>query len=559
MMTLFSRYSLSTLFAGFIVLQIPIALFLAHIAGNSLLLVGIGATAFACVAVIGALFFDKRVNGYVIGLTYMSMTALQVTALTGNPMQVDMHLFFMAGLALLASFRSQRVILASAGAVAVHHAIFNFAAPDLVYPGGTNIIRLVLHATVLCVETVGLTMIINGINQRSAEVELRAQEAASARKQAEEEAMALTVTLQELEEAREASDRANAHRIELEAERQRYADEQAEVVSSLATGLKTLASGDLTYRLQTVFADRYEGLRTDFNNAVSSLEGVLLRLLASSGNIRITTTEINRATDDLSIRTERQATTLEETAVALDQLTVTVRQSADGANEANRVVASAREEAKKSGEVVRSAVNAMDAISESATQIGRITTVIDEIAFQTNLLALNAGVEAARAGDAGRGFAVVATEVRALAQRSAEAAKEIDGFIRASTRQVKSGVGLVGQAGDTLQQIAENVEQISSMVSEIAHASQEQATGLTQINTAVNQMDQVTQQNAAMVEQTSAASHNLAGEAEELAILLGNFKLGRDADARHQQNDDNHFHGEDDWLRQRIGSRMVGS
>jgi methyl-accepting chemotaxis protein len=173
---------------------------------------------------------------------------------------------------------------------------------------------------------------------------------------------------------------------------------------------------------------------------------------------------------------------------------------------------------------VRDAVAAMSAIEDSAKRISQIIGVIDEIAFQTNLLALNAGVEAARAGEAGRGFAVVASEVRALAQRSSEAAKEIKTLINASSQQVESGVDLVSRTGDALRDIVTGVEQIVGLVAEISASTQEQATGLAQVNTAINQMDQVTQQNAAMVEESTAASQSLANEAGELAHLVSQFK-----------------------------------
>ena len=190
------------------------------------------------------------------------------------------------------------------------------------------------------------------------------------------------------------------------------------------------------------------------------------------------------------------------------------------------MVVSATSEAEAGGEVVARAVFAMGQIEQSAQQMGQIIGVIDEIAFQTNLLALNAGVEAARAGDAGKGFAVVASEVRALAQRSAEAAKEIKTLINASSAQVGQGVSLVADTGKALQLIVSQVAEINGIVTEIAASAQEQAVGLQQVNTAVNQMDQVTQQNAAMVEESTAASHSLAGEAVELARLIGQFKTG---------------------------------
>ena len=209
----------------------------------------------------------------------------------------------------------------------------------------------------------------------------------------------------------------------------------------------------------------------------------------------------------------------------MDQLTATVRRSAQGAQQAAELVARARAEARQSGEVVRGAVTAMGGIESSSAEIAQIIGVIDEIAFQTNLLALNAGVEAARAGDAGRGFAVVAQEVRALAQRSADAAKEIKSLISSSTTQVGRGVKLVGEAGQSLTGIVSKVAEIDSLIADIALSSREQATGLNEVNAAVNQMDQVTQQNAAMVEQSTAASVALKHEALELARLVGRFTL----------------------------------
>ncbi|MDE1906832.1 MAG: methyl-accepting chemotaxis protein, partial [Rhodospirillales bacterium] len=242
------------------------------------------------------------------------------------------------------------------------------------------------------------------------------------------------------------------------------------------------------------------------------------------------TGEIAAAADDLSRRTEQQAASLEETAAALDEITATVRRTAEGASHAHEVVTSAQTDAERSGVVVRDAVAAMSGIETSSQQISNIIGVIDEIAFQTNLLALNAGVEAARAGDAGRGFAVVASEVRALAQRSADAAKEIKSLISASTRQVISGVDLVGQTGTALARIVSQIGEISGVVRQIAASAQEQATGLHEVNAAVNQMDQVTQQNAAMVEQSTAACHSLAQETEKLATLTARFQIGETND-----------------------------
>jgi methyl-accepting chemotaxis protein len=326
---------------------------------------------------------------------------------------------------------------------------------------------------------------------------------------------AADVTAAEQELARSEADRVTA-----------IAREQDKVVSHVGAGLKRLAEGDLTARIGADLDGAYARVRDDFNSAVETLSGVIGSVLVATRALGSGSDEIASASDDLSRRTEQQAASLEETAAALDEITATVKRSAAGAKQAFDVASGARSEAQRSGAVVQEAVAAMQDIQESAGKISSIIGVIDEIAFQTNLLALNAGVEAARAGDAGRGFAVVAAEVRALAQRSAEAAKEIKALISASSEQVNRGVGLVGETGKTLTAIVERVAQIDGLVSEIAASAQEQATGLSQVNSAVNQMDQVTQQNAAMVEEATAAASQLKSESGNLARLVGRFQVG---------------------------------
>jgi methyl-accepting chemotaxis protein len=327
-------------------------------------------------------------------------------------------------------------------------------------------------------------------------------------------------------EAGELRDVGEAARAEAERERETIAREQGEVVAALASGLEHLSDGDLTYRLRADFAPAYRKLRDDFNAAMEQLQQTLSVIVANADGIRNGSNEITRASDDLSHRTATQAASLEETASALDQITATVRHTAEGAQAAHQLVLEAETDARQSHIVVGEAVDAMARINASAREISKIVGIIDEIAFQTNLLALNAGVEAARAGDAGRGFAVVAQEVRALAQRSAEAAKEIKGLINDSSGHVDGGAGLVGNAGEALGRIGERVQAINRLIAEIAASAQEQAGGLAQVNVAVNQMDQVTQQNAAMVEQTTAASHALREDVAELTDLIGRFQVG---------------------------------
>ncbi|MEO7073358.1 MAG: methyl-accepting chemotaxis protein, partial [Rhodanobacter sp.] len=234
---------------------------------------------------------------------------------------------------------------------------------------------------------------------------------------------------------------------------------------------------------------------------------------------------IARGNDDLSQRTQEQASSLEETASSMEEMTSTVKQNAENASHANQLARGARQQAERGGEVAGKAILAMGEIDISSRKIGDIVGLIQEIAFQTNLLALNAAVEAARAGEQGRGFAVVATEVRSLAQRSANAAKEIKTLIHDSEDKVRSGSELVNQSGKALAEIVDSIKKVTDIVAEIAAASQEQSAGIDQVNNAVMQMDEMTQQNAALVEEASAAARAMQEQAAELNAQVGFFQL----------------------------------
>ena len=324
-------------------------------------------------------------------------------------------------------------------------------------------------------------------------------------------------------------DAADGERAANEAEKAEVARSDAINISALNEALDRMAGGDLTHRITIPFSPKAESLKSNFNAAADRMQEAIQAIGAATGGVNSGSDEIAEASDNLSRRTEQQAASLEETAAALDEITATVRKTAAGAKEASQVVAAARSDAERSGRIVSQAVSAMTEIETSSSQVSQIIGVIDEIAFQTNLLALNAGVEAARAGEAGRGFAVVAQEVRALAQRSADAAKEIKTLISTSTAQVETGVDLVGQTGEALNRIVEQVASIDSLMKEISASTTEQATGLHEVNTAVNQMDQVVQQNAAMVEEATAATHSLKNEAKALAEMVGRFRVAQGA------------------------------
>ncbi|MBW8445806.1 MAG: HAMP domain-containing protein [Arenimonas sp.] len=326
---------------------------------------------------------------------------------------------------------------------------------------------------------------------------------------------------------------AETHRIQEETERVERSkshmareEEVRFVVTELGNGLARLSDGDMTVRLEKPFNGTLDSIRGNFNESVEKLQGAMLSFRENASTIQNGSNEIRSAADDLARRTEQQAASVEQTAAALAEITRSVHESTQRAEDAGLQVSRTKEGAERSGEVVRSAVDAMSAIEQSSQSISNIIGVIDEIAFQTNLLALNAGVEAARAGEAGKGFAVVAQEVRELAQRSANAAKEIKALITASGEQVKHGVSLVGQTGDALQAIVSEVQQINTNVQAIVLAARDQSTGLSEINSAVNIMDQGTQKNAAMVEETNAASHTLVSEVSSLSARLAQFNLG---------------------------------
>jgi methyl-accepting chemotaxis protein len=316
---------------------------------------------------------------------------------------------------------------------------------------------------------------------------------------------------------------AEEERLRQEAERLSDANVMEHAFRQISLGLDALSKGDLSVRVGEV-DHRYIRIRDHFNNSVASLEEAIGSVIRAVTTIRSGLAEISTASNDLARRTEQQAASLEETVAALGDVTRGLNGTAEGASRAQAVVATARTNAEKGGEIVSRAIAAMTEIQNSSSKIGNIIGVIDEIAFQTNLLALNAGVEAARAGEAGKGFAVVAQEVRELAQRSANAAREIKELISTSSMQVKTGVELVGESGVSLEQIVEQVTAMNATVAEIAVAAREQATSLREVSAAGDQMDKVTQQNAAMVEQTTAAAQSLTQETENLAELLHRFR-----------------------------------
>ncbi|MFY3951361.1 methyl-accepting chemotaxis protein [Achromobacter xylosoxidans] len=295
---------------------------------------------------------------------------------------------------------------------------------------------------------------------------------------------------------------------------------------------ETVARGDLGQPILAVTRDETGRLLRALHDMQDKLAGAVRTIRAGSETISSAAGQIAAGNTDLSSRTEEQAASLEETAASMEELASTVKQNADNARQANQLAASASEVAQRGGAVVSAVVSTMGDISASSRKISEIVSVIDGIAFQTNILALNAAVEAARAGEQGKGFAVVAGEVRSLAQRSAQAAREVKTLIEASVSKVAEGAGQAENAGTTMQEVVASVKRVTDIMGEIAAASQEQASGIEQVNRAVSQMDEVTQQNAALVEEAAAAAGSMQDQAHALVRAVGVFRLREDAARR---------------------------
>ena len=509
------RISVSRAMVPWLWLHVPLIAGIAWVLDNDGLWLCIAAGLVASMATVVCLRSPlAEASRLTVAVAFVAIVSLILVACRGSAWQNDAHLYYFAALAMLAAYCDRVVILAAAGATALHHLALDFVAPALVFPAGAQLGHVLVHAGVLTMEAGTLVWMVHRI------LALFAASAShlAAVNRATEEAASV--------EARATLQRdGDQARREAEAERAFHAQGQSSVVSAMAVGLERLSSGALKFRIAEAFPDGYENLRLNFNAAMAQLDALVGKVVANTGGIRSGADEISDASGNLSHHTERQAASLEKTAAALVQVMTSVTKTAEEATQAGAAAFRTRAAGETSSDVVRQAVTSMGGIEDSSKQISLIIGVIDEMAFQTNLLALNAGIEAARAGDAGRGFAVVASEVRSLAQRSADAAKEIKALISTSTRQVAEGVRLVGESGRALKDILGQVTEIATVVAHIGASAQEQVGALQGVNAALGQMDQVTRQNATLVEQTADATRSLAGEAAELDRLTRHFAV----------------------------------
>lgn len=453
----------------------------------------------------------------ITSMAHAATVGLIVYAFSGSPLQIDLHMYFFAALAICAAWVDWRAIVGFAGLVAVHHLLLYMVMPLAVFPGESHFIRVVLHAVILIVESGALIALTSSMVSAFARADRSVEAAQTAQHEASDMA----------ERARKADALAADQREEQEKVRAMAHEAVNFAVSHLRTALSKLSDGDVTVRISPDLDGDLNDLRHAFNSSADQLEGVLKQVSDVANSVRYGSEQINIANNDLSQRTERQAASVTATADSLSGVIEAVRASSELANTVGGMVQKARAGAEASSVVVTSAVDAMMKIESSSREIGQIIGVIDDIAFQTNLLALNAGVEAARAGEAGKGFAVVAQEVRELAQRSASAAREIKQLVTTSADHVKDGVTLVGKTGEALRAIAADVAAISGDIADIVERSREQSSSLSAIGTAISEIDQNTQQNAAMVEESSAAINSVTGEAQMLEELIRRFKVSK--------------------------------
>jgi methyl-accepting chemotaxis protein len=528
----------------------PLVVIGTFMAGNSLFLAPVVSAVFLALGWVG---HTQGGSSARIGasIAVMGQAIALTTAMAGHPWQLDMHMTFFAALATLVLMVDVRAVLVATGLIVVHHLSLSLLMPGLLYPSVdlfANVARTLLHGAVAGVESASLIAAIMirlrlqaQADEREHQLSLAQDHAAEMLKSAEAARLQAESQREEADRLRATSEAAQAQ-IAAESQRAEAANrlarateaqeatsrddairQQQSIVTTLREALARLSEGDLTVTINTAFPDSYETLRHDFNAAVERLGQAFSQVAEVSQHIKSEAGAISDAAQSLSVRTERQAATLEETSAAMAEFSSGVRQSAHIAAEAEASTERARTEAVGGGAVVEQAVQSMQRIAESSQKIARINAVIGEIAFQTNLLALNAGVEAARAGEAGRGFAVVASEVRALSQRCTEAAKEITGLVQEAGLHVRDGVDLVGKTGTALTLITDSVASAAQQVAAIARTATDQSRTLTEIAAAIADLDSVTQQNASMFAQTTHACQSLNGATNAMIGMVGQF------------------------------------
>ncbi|WP_339113631.1 methyl-accepting chemotaxis protein [Thioclava sp. GXIMD2076] len=524
----------------------------AWIIGTAFWIASISAIGFAALAVWGWRLGDTKKGRSVLAQGMIGQCFSFTAAFAGHPWIIDTHMAFFVMCAMATALVDVRALTVIAVSTVIHQAGLGLAYPVLVYPSTDvyeNMERILLHGGLFSLEAGVLIEVVRrrqklfrDAMERMAQLEVLTAESSAAREKAEQmsqeanehrkiaEAAAAEAKQSGELAARQAEEKHAADMAVMEAERKQTAEreerqkKQEAFVVALKSALERLANGDLSVRMTMPDDPNYADLAQNFNVSVEQLARTVTTAFECSADIRAQISEITAAADNLSSRSERQASALGDAAAAINQLTVSIEQAAMVSRDTSTSAEKARQAAGESSTVVAESIEAMAAIEESSNQIARISSVIDDIAFQTNLLALNAGVEAARAGDAGRGFAVVASEVRELAQRSSSSAQEISKLIEASGRQVKTGAELVNRTVSELDRIIRHVSQIATQIRELAEAATEQSRSVNEVNSSVEQLDRTTQQNVAMLEETTAAHNALNEMAGRLEQTMSVFR-----------------------------------
>ncbi|MEI4473647.1 methyl-accepting chemotaxis protein [Frigidibacter sp. MR17.24] len=521
-------------------------------AGGAFWVATISAWGFAALALAALGAGDSRQGRSMLAQGMIGQCFSFTAAFAGNGWIIDTHMAFFTVCALVTILVDVRALLVVVVSTVLHQVVLGLAYPVLVFPSTEaveNIERIALHAGLFSVEAVALMVVVrqrqrllaenlaklDGLRRVSDEAgrardeaEARTREAETLRAASEAEAARAQAATQraeaQAEEVRAADAAALAAERTLAAERAATAQRQEAFVAELTRACAGLARGDLSVRLAAQHEPAYAALAQDFNASLATLSGSVVTALECASDIRGQIDEIATTAGQLVTGSGRQAGAIGETVSAISALTGSVRQAAQVSRDTAGSADRARQAASKSATVAAESLQAMSAIETSSNQIGRILSVIDDIAFQTNLLALNAGVEAARAGEAGRGFAVVASEVRDLAQRSSSAAKEIGTLIEASGQQVKTGVELVNRTVTELERIISAVAQISTQINGLAEEATAQERSVGEINTTVEQLDRMTRQNEMMLHQTAGANEALKEMAQRLWSAMIAFR-----------------------------------
>lgn len=453
-----------------------------------------------------------------------AQVAVMVAAFAGHPWQVDAHMHFFATMGILILLVDYRAILAGAAAVAVHHLVLNFALPELVYPGGTDLGRTIMHAVILVLATLALAY----ASRALATINWAAQTAAETNERMIDQ---LQASLGRVVQAGVQGDFAGRITTRFEDPRlQEIADGTNDLVRSVDAGISetclvmsNLAKGRLSAQVEGDFKGAFGELQRNVNATIGTLRDLMAEIDRVGAEISTETTGISQGAEGLSDQAGQQAASVEETSAAMQELTASVKLNVDAAQQMSQVASTTSNQVQSSRTTVEDATGAMRKMSESSDRIRDIVNMIDEIAFQTNLLALNASVEAARAGDAGQGFGVVAQEVRALAMRSADSARDIRELIEESSANVTEGVTLVDRLGTTLQSITTSVLGVADMAGQIAATSADQSHSITEMSAAVMGIDNTTQRTAGTAEEYFQKSQRLQDQVQRLGAVMSHF------------------------------------